>query len=64
MELRMLMSDTEIIPKVKLEKIEYDVLKISKEAAEKVINEIAQQVIYCHMELMIKKLKEDVDGKD
>ena len=39
MELRMLMSDTAIIPKVKLEKIEYIYMKRSKEDAEKVINE-------------------------
>lgn len=61
MELRMLMSDTAIIPKVKLEKIEYIYMKRSKEDAEKVINEIAKEVIDMHMELMIKRLKEDAD---
>lgn len=64
MEVRMLMSDTKIIPKVKLEKIEYIYMKRSKEDAEKVINEIAKEVIEMHMELMIKKLKEDADGQD
>lgn len=61
MEIKMLISDTEIIPKIKLEKFEFDILKMSKEIAEKIIDEIAKECIYMHMKMMIKRLKEDAD---
>lgn len=59
MDIKMLISDTEIIPRIKLEQFEFDILKMSKEIAEKTIDAIAQECIYMHMKMMIKKLKED-----
>lgn len=59
MDIKMMISDTDIVPRIQLEKFEFDILKMSKEIAEKIINEIAQECIYMHMKMMIQRLKED-----
>lgn len=64
MDVKMLVSDTEIIPRIKLEQFEFDILKMSKEKAEKIIDDIAQQCIYMHMKMMILKIKDDIDRKE
>lgn len=64
MDVEMLVSDTEIIPRIKLEQFEFDILKMSKENAEEIIDDIVQQCIYMHMMIMILKIKDDIDRKE
>lgn len=60
-DIKMLISDTEIIPRIKLEQFEFDILKMSKETAERIINQIAQESVYMYLKMMIRKLKVDMN---
>ena len=60
-DIKMLISDTEIIPRIKLEQFEFDILKMSKETAERIINQIAQESVYMYLKMMIRKQKVDMN---